>query len=142
MSNEVMERPPLKLVLEDSRVIKMTYGHEMDLRRLLPDPTTAMQLVMNDPFTQDYVVRRCLSPVKKMFEDLKEVPEVEDDDQPSTDDVERILLWAVSHVLYFFMKRATAMGELAAQYQMTPLNPSKTGSESSASTTPSVGHLE
>lgn len=136
---ELPDRPPLKLTLSTNKTIKMTYGLEMDLRRLLPEPATAMNLVLTDPFTQDYVIRRCLADVKKMVEDLKELPEVEDELEP--DDTDKILMWAVGHVLYFFMKRALRMRDLSAQYPTTLLAPSTNGSPNLPSTTSSAGPL-
>ena len=141
MTTEKMpDRPPLTITLTTGQKIKMTYGLEMDLRRLLPEPGAAMQLVLTDPFTQDFVIRRCLSTEKKMIEDLKELPEVEAELEP--DDIDNILMWAVNHVLYFFMKRALNMRGLGEQYPMTLLNPSTNGSPDSASTTPSAGPSE
>jgi len=132
-------RPSLEITMSNGRKIKMTYGLEMDIRRMLPVPSAAVQLVMHDPHTQDYIVRRCLTDKKGMIHDEKEL--VEDVDLDS-DDVERLLLWVTEHCLYFFVKRATAMGELSARYEELLPKPSLTGSENSALTTPSAGPSE
>jgi len=133
------EAPPLTLELPSAeKTIKMVYGLEMDLRRILPDPQSAMQLIMNDAFTQDYVVRRCLSDSKKMIlseTDLIPYESIE----ISSEDVERLLAWVMEHSLYFFMKRASGMASLAARYGMGQLRPSSNGSAASASENPSAG---
>jgi hypothetical protein len=119
--------------------IKMTYGLEMDLRRLLPDPGTAMQLAMTDVFTQDYLVRRCLTKSAKMIRNDEDLIPVEDVDI-STDDADALIMWVLEHQLYFFTKRARGVSELAAR-QKAELQQSRStiGSEPSPSTTPSAG---
>lgn len=133
-------RPELKITVGD-RVIKMTYGLEMDLRRMLPDPNTALQLIQSDPYTQDYVVRRVLTDKKSMVTDVSELISM-DDVEITSDEVEAILSWATEHALYFFMKRAVELGKLGARYQQALPNRSNDGSENSASTTPSAGPSE
>jgi len=142
-----VERPPLRIDLEGNQEVKMTYGLEMDLRRMLPNAQSALQLVMHDSYTQDYIVRRCLTDITKPIkseEDLVPVEQV----NLSSDDTERLLMWAVEHVLYFFVKRAKSMTQLGARYQnLLPKKeesstPSENGSENSASPTPSAGPTE
>lgn len=138
MAEEAFPRPPLTINV-GGRTIKMTYGLEMDLRRLLPDPVTAMQMVLNDPFTQDYVIRRCLTPKNKM---LKQEELTEEEVDLDLEDTERLILWAVEHVLHFFAKRAAAMAELGSKFQTGLPNRSTPGSPNSPSTTPSAGPTE
>lgn len=137
--NEGFTRPPLTIEMSTGRKIKMTYGLEMDLRRLLPDPVTAMQMVLNDPFTQDYVIRRCLTPINRM---LTQDELTEDEVELDSDDTEKLILWAVEHVLYFFAKRAAAMVQLGSKFQMDLPNRSTNGSPNSPTTTPSAGPSE
>lgn len=139
------ERPPLRIDL-GAKEIKMSYGLEMDLRRMLPNAESALRLVMSDPVTQDYLVRRCLTPVSKVItspEDLVQSVDVE----LTSDDVERLLMWVTEHVLYFFVKRAQSIGQIGARYQqilpgIAPSTPSENGSETSPSMTPSAGPSE
>ncbi len=139
MTDQLPDRPPLRLTVGDQQ-IKMTYGLEMDLRRLLPDPVSALSAVMNDPFIQDYVIKRCLSPSKKMISDFKDLDNIEV--ELDADDTERLLMWAVDHILYFFAMRASSIEKAMARYPGIRPNPSNDGSESSASTTPSAGPSE
>jgi len=144
MAEPTFERPPLRVDLSGGKEVKMTYGLEMDLRRLLPNAEATLQLIMHDPYTQDYIVRRCLTDAKKLIlkeEDLIPANEVE----LSSDDVEKLLMWATEHVLYFFVTRANSMSALGARYQKAlpdQPTPSETGSETSASMTPSAGLTE
>jgi hypothetical protein len=142
-----MERPPLVFEFSEGsgrEPLKMTYGLEMDLRRLLPDPNTAMQLVLVDPFTQDFVIRRCLTDKKKIITDIDELIPVEEVDLDS-DELDKLLIWAVEHAIYFFVKRTAGMGELGQRMEpqfpsrQDQMKPSTSGSENSASTTPSAG---
>lgn len=135
------ERPPLTLKLSEGRTIKMTYGLEMDIRRMLPDPATAITLIRTDSFTQDYVVRRVLTPLKAMVTDIDQLVSMEEIDL-EIEDVENILSWATEHALYFFVKRTLEMAKLGVRYQMVQPTPSTDGSENSASTTPSAGPSE
>lgn len=136
--SDATPRPALSITLSTGEEIKMVYGLEMDLRRMLPDPQSAMQLVMSDAFTQDYIVRRCLTPVKKMVLQQEELIGF-DNVEITSEDVEALLRWVVEHTLYFFMKRATAMAEVASMFKMDQTPPSTTGSEGSPSSTPSAG---
>lgn len=134
-----VRKPDLTIKLGDDKEIKMTYGLEMDLRRLLPEPNAVMQLMLRDPFTQDWLVRRALTDKKAMIvEDKDLVQEVD----LSSDDVEKLLSWIAEHALYFFAKRVSAMAELGTLYQDILPQPSSNGSTDSATTTPSVGLLE
>lgn len=125
--------------------IKMTYGLEMDLRRMLPDPGTAMELLLADPVTQDYVLRRCLTPINKMvtnFDDL--IPEDQVDLDFDTRDA--LIMWAGEHALYFFAKRTLGLARLGMNLNVVMPSllrpPSQTGSSDSASLNPSVGDSE
>jgi hypothetical protein len=130
-----IEKPALEIQLGD-KTIKMTYGLELDLMRLLPDPAQALNLIMRDPFTQDYLVRRCLTNKTMMI--VKDEELVQEVDLTS-EEVEKLLTWVTDHALYFFVKRATALGTLAARYETVLPLPSTIGSTDSASTTPSAG---
>lgn len=119
--------------------VKMTYGLEMDLRRVLPDPSSAISLSMMDADTQDYVIRRCLTEKRTAITDVAQLIPVEEVDI-STEDGDRLILWALEHQLYFFAKRAQGMMALAARQQTkVPQHLSNTGSETSPSETPSAG---
>jgi hypothetical protein len=134
------ERPDLKITVGD-QVIKMTYGLEMDIRRMLPDPATALALIQSDPFTQDYIVRRILTNKKAMITDLDQLISMDEVDiEP--DDADRILSWATEHALYFFVKRTVAMAKLGSRYQQALPKLSTAGSENLVSTTPSAGVSE
>jgi hypothetical protein len=125
--------------------IKMTYGLEMDIRRMLPDPGTAMELALSDPVTQDYIIRRCLTPVNKMVTDFKDlVPE--DEVTIDADERDALLMWAVEHALYFFAKRTLGLARLTQKIGQALPNlqpqPLPIGSNDSASLNPSAGDLE
>lgn len=134
------EKPPLTVTVGEV-TYKMTYGLEMDLRRMLPDPATALTTLQADPFTQDYVVRRILTPAKHMIVDLAELIPAEEVELTS-DEVEELLGWAAEHALYFFVKRTSALAKLGVRYQEALPQLSPNGSEDSASTTPSAGPSE
>lgn len=133
MSEEAkLTPPPKELPLSTGRILKMPYALLMDICRMLPDPASALSLVLSDPYTQDYVVRRMLTPLERVVkseEDLIAPGEVDLD----TDDVEALLSWVVQHVLYFFVKRTRGLqrsGEMFQQAMPSPPTPSTTGSES------------
>lgn len=121
--------PPLTLEIASQELtIKMTYGLEMDIRRMLPDIPSAIQLVSSDPFTQDYIIRRVLTPVKKMVTDMDDLIPVEDV-EISADERENIIHWALEHAVHFFMVRAGSIKKLGDKYQIAPPVPSINGSE-------------
>jgi hypothetical protein len=136
---EDIAKPPLTIDLPSvEKTVKMVYGLEMDIRRLLPDPQSAMQLIMNDPYTQDYIIRRCLTDSKKMVLQQDELISF-DDVNIDSEDAEKLLAWVTEHTLYFFVKRATGMANLAAKFGMGQSKPSTPGSVDSPSPMPSVG---
>jgi hypothetical protein len=126
--------------------IKMTYGLEMDIRRWLPDPGTATELLLADPVTQDYIIRRCLTIKNKMITDMADLVDEESVDL-DMDTRENLLLWAGAHALYFFAKRTLGLAKLGVQLNaLMPANrlptPTSSGSSDSASSNPSVGASE
>lgn len=145
MTDTTPEKPDLKITVMDGdteREIKMSYGLEMDIRRIIPDPATGLQLALSDQFTQDYIIRRCLTDSKKMIVNMEDLIAVEEVGI-STEDGDRLIMWALEHQLYFFAKRASDMGSLASKQMITiPQLPSSDGSKDSPSTTPSAGPSE
>jgi hypothetical protein len=140
-----MEKPSLHFEFPpelERAPLKMTYGLEMDIRRLLPDPQTAVQLLLADPYTQDYVLRRCLTDTKKVVTKPDEELIPYEDIDLDSDTVDRLLMWAAEHAIYFFAKRTAGVANLGVQFAalMTPQPvPSSSGSENSTSKTPSAG---
>lgn len=119
--------------------VKMSYGLEMDLRRVMPDPSNAITLSMMDTDTQDYIIRRCLTEKRKSITNIDELIPVEEVDI-DTEEGDKLILWALEHQLYFFAKRARGMLDLAARQQTkVPPHLSNSGSETSPSTTQSAG---
>lgn len=139
-SDPLPPRPDLTIEVA-GQTVKMTYGLEMDLRRMLPDPLSALTLIRDDVYTQDYIVRRVLTPVKKIITDPAELIDMAETEVTS-EDVENILTWATEHALYFFVKRTVEMAKLGVRYNQALPKPSTDGSETSATTTPSAGPSE
>lgn len=135
---EKMTPPPKRLELSNERVLRMPYAMLMDINRMLPDPATAINLMVNDPVTQDYVVRRLLTPLDKPVKSMEDLIPSEEVDL-DIDDVEKALTWAMQHVLYFFAKRTDGLRRVGQEYQLALPTPSSSGSETSASTAPSAG---
>lgn len=135
-----LERPPLtldvKLESGDDHKIKLSYGLFQDLQRLIPDPASIVDTVTSDPYTRDYVIRRCMTPLKKMVtkidEELIPAEEMPIDDP---DELDKILQWVVGHMLYFFATSAGGLKQLGEVFQdnlsltTVPPAPSTAGSE-------------
>lgn len=129
---------PAKKLQIGEYFVSMPYAKLMDLCRMLPDPGSTMQLIMNDSVTQDYVVRRVLTPattVIKNEEDLIKPDEITLD----SDEIEQLLTWVVQHILYFFAKRTQGLARVGAEFKQALPSLSSIGSEDSPSTTPSPG---
>ena len=147
---KLKELEPPKLIFEfpegsGRAPIKMTYGLEMDIRRMLPDPGTAVELLLADPVTQDYIIRRCLTDKNKMITDWNDlIPEEEVDIDMDTRDA--LVMWAGEHALYFFAKRTLGLAKLGVNLNATIPNrqpqPSPSGSNDSVSSNQSAGALE
>ena len=127
IDNALPPRPSLTIKV-NGREIKMVYGLEMDLRRMLPDPSATLNLIQSDPFTQDYIVRRVLTDKKGMVTDLNDLVNMDDVDL-DPEQVEEILTWAAEHALYFFVKRTLQLAELGVRYQRALPATSETGSQ-------------
>jgi hypothetical protein len=129
-------RPPLTCTvkLEDGEdyTVKLSYGLFNDLQRTVPDPAAVIDTVLSDPYTRDYIVRRCMTPIKKMVKDieteLKPVDEIGLDDP---DQVDKLLQWVTGHLLYFFATSAGGLKQLSEQFKAAaPSAPSNNGSQS------------
>lgn len=129
---------PAKKIQLGEIEVSMPYAKLMDLCRMLPDPASAMSLVMNDPVTQDYVVRRVLTPKTKVIRTTEDLIADTDVDLDS-DEVEKLLTWVVQHILYFFAKRTQGLAKVGAEFKQALPNLSSNGSTDSPSTEPSPG---
>lgn len=117
-----LTRPPLTLRVQcedgSEKTIKLTYGMHQDLQRLVGDPTSLIETVTSDPYTRDYVVRRCLTPSKKIItkpeEELIPADEVPIDDP---DEIDKIVQWVAGHMLYFFATSAGGLKQLGAAFK-------------------------
>lgn len=140
-----LDKPDLRFEFPpeaDRAPLKMTYGLEMDIRRMLPDPETAMHLMLSDPFTQDYVIRRCLTPLNKIITDPEKELIPAEEVNLDGDTTEALLMWAAQHAIYFFAKRTAGLANLGVQFHelmKAQQPPSSDGSENSPSKTPSAG---
>lgn len=137
MSDNAYPTPSKKLDLGE-HTVTMPYAKLMDLCRMLPDPASTMSLIMSDPITQDYVVRRCMTPLDKVIksnEDLIPAEEIELD----SDQVEQLLTWVVQHILYFFAKRTQGLARAGSEFKQALPNLSSNGSENSISTEQPLG---
>lgn len=136
-----LPRPDLRIKINEDTSVKMSYGLLMDLQRLLPNPAAALELVMVDAYTQDYVVRRVMTPTTgtiMQIEDL--IPSEEIDLDPEK--VEEILSWVVQHILHFFARRAVDLAKTGELFKTALPSLFTTGSPALASTTPSAGPSE
>lgn len=125
--------PPKKLDLGNGVEVSMPYALLMELCRMLPDPATAMSLTITDPITQDYIVRRVMTPSTKVINNEADlIPDTEID--LDTDQVSNLLTWVVQHILYFFAKRTVSLKDAAEQFKQALPNLSMTGSPNSTST--------
>lgn len=129
-------RPPLTLTvtLEDETeyTIKMSYGLFNDLQRTIPDAAAVVDTMLADPYTRDYIIRRCMSPVKKMVKDPeKELLPVEEIGLDDPDQIDKLLQWVTGHLLYFFATSAGGLKLLSEQFkQQVQPAPSTSGSQS------------
>lgn len=132
-----MERPPLTHTVkleEGEHTVKMSYGLFQDLQRLIPDTAAIVDTVIADPFTRDYIQRRCMTDTKKMVKDMEaELVDPETLGLSDPDEINALLQWAVGHLLYFFATSAGGLKQLSAQLaQKLTLGqpaPSMSGSE-------------
>ncbi len=137
----LLPKPELRLQVSDEYQVKMSYGLLMDLQRLLPGPEQAMTLVMTDPYTQDYVIRRVMTPSKATILKMEDLVAAESFDlEPSQ--VEGILTWVVQHILHFFAQRASMLAKTGQQFKTALPSLFTTGSATSASPTPAAGPSE
>ena len=128
MSDEIQMTPPPKKLKLGERELTMPYAMLMDLCRMLPDPAATMQLVMSDPVTQDYIVRRVLTPLDKVIESVDDLISPADVDL-DIDEVEALLTWVVQHTLYFFAKRTLGLRTVGSQFKQALPSLSSDGSE-------------
>jgi hypothetical protein len=136
-----MPKPDLRLQVTDDYQVKMSYGLLMDLQRLLSTPEAAMTLVLTDPYTQDYVVRRVMTPSKATIMKMEDLVEADSFDL-EPEQVERILTWVVQHILHFFAQRAAMLAKTGERFKTALPSLFTTGSANSTSETPSAGPSE
>lgn len=117
----LIERPPLTIELElddgGTREIKMVYGLFNDLQRAIQDPSVIIETVMSDPYTRDYVFRRCLTDTKKAIKDESELIAEEDMPIGDPEQLDKLLQWVAGHLLYFFATSAGGLKRLAEVFK-------------------------
>jgi hypothetical protein len=124
-----LQRPPLKieLKLEDGGTteVRWTYGLSQDLQRVTPDAGAILDVIASDPGARDYLIRRALTPAKKMIKDLDELVDPGDVGLDDSDEVNKLLEWITGHLLYFFILSAGGLKKLGGQFsqQMQALAP-------------------
>lgn len=136
-----IKRPDLTITLklEDDKeeTIKLTYGLFQDLQRAVADPAILIEVITSDPFTRDYIIRRCLTPTKKLIKDPDtELIQAEDVTLVDLDEIDRLLQWVAGHMLYFFATSAGGLKRLGEVFKnnlmddaQVPPVPSTTGSQ-------------
>lgn len=135
------ERPPLKHTVKldggGELEIKMSYGLFNDLQRTTPDPAAVLDTMLADPYTRDYVIRRCLTQSNKMITDPdKDLIPPEEVDLADPDEIEKLLSWVSGHLLYFFAISAGGLRRLGEAFKAN-LNPEQDQSAPSTSGSPS-----
>lgn len=137
-----MQRPDLELTIGD-QTIKMTYGLQSDLQRVMPDVSQVLSLLTTDPYLRDWVVRRALTKSTKSIEKEEDLIS-HDEITLDPDEILVLLDWVAEHLTYFFGKSAGTASRLGTEYQeqLARLLPSTTGSQTSPSTTQSAGDSE
>lgn len=126
------DRPSLThaIIAEDGTetVIKMSHGLMNDLLRMTPDPAQVISAIMGDPFTQDYIVRRVLTPLRETVTDPENqlVKEVDLNIEQEL----ALLEWVADTLLHFFARQAESMSRLGQKFKdaTAQLNPSPAGS--------------
>ena len=137
--SEDLTRPPLKKKFGTFE-IKLTYGLQLDLQRMIPDPTEVMNLLINDPYLRDWIIRRVLTDkASSVTEEAQLISYEEITLDP--DEILDLLDWVSGHLMYFFGKSAAKATRLGEQYkdQLAQLIPSSIGSTDSLSLTESAG---
>lgn len=134
-------RPELHLILPNMAPVKMSYGLLMDLQRLLPNPQAALELAMTDPYTQDYVVRRVMTPTNATITKMEDLIGAEQITL-EPEQIENLLTWVVEHVLHFFVQRASKLAKAGENFKTHLPSLFTLGSEDSPLKTPSAGPSE
>ena len=133
-----MKRPELTIKVGDHE-IRWTYGLQLDLQRVMPDSDATISGTMSDTFIRDYIVRRSLTDVKKAVNSEDELISIDEVDL-DPDQILELIDWVTGHMLYFFMKSATNLAAIGAEFEKSlPSSPSTSGSEDSASKKESAG---
>jgi hypothetical protein len=116
-----LKRPDLKIALvgEDGETVevKMTYGLFNDLQRTVPDAGNIVSIISSDPFTRDYLLRRCLTPVRKIITDDSELIPAEDVTIDNPDEIDKLMQWVAGHLLYFFATSAGGLRQLGEAFK-------------------------
>ena len=124
-----MERPPIELEVFGKK-IKWTYGLSNDIQRLVPDPGAAMNSMLQEPYTRDYIIRRVLTEKKGVIKDEAELIGYEEIDELESDDIVKLLDWVTGHLLYFFVSSAESIRRQGEAFKaaLPQSDPSNSGS--------------
>lgn len=114
------------------QTIKMSHALLQELLKVIPNPEEVAGLLVTDFHLREYVIRRVLTGNKriKTEEDLVDLFDADAD----PDAIDDLVLWAVDHILYFFMNTAGKTLTLDQKYRpeikrLTQSAQSQTGSQ-------------
>lgn len=121
----------LKIDNETTEVV-MSFALFQEIMKVIPNPENVTQLLVQDFYLREYVIRRVLTGNKAIVsdDDLFDLFAHEVDEEAAND----LILWVTDHILYFFTTTAEKSVKLGVKYQeqitnLTQSVQSQTGSE-------------
>lgn len=120
---------------DEDREVFMSFGLLNELSIIVADPSRIGTMII-DPELRSKVLKACLAVRKKSGKIEKAVEDLDDVDI-SIEDVEKLIGWAMDHVMGFFLRALQKATTLSDEYrtQAEALLSSVTGSASSPSGT-------
>lgn len=117
MTDTLAMTAPKRTFKVGDKEIRMCHGLMCDFQRMVPDATSAVSFIVNDPFVRDYLVRRALTDSRKSIEKEEELID-HDQIELDTDEVLELIDWIAEHLLYFFVKSVENFNKLTSRMEL------------------------
>lgn len=113
----------------ENTTITMSYGLFNEIMKVVPKPENIGDLLIQDPFLRDYIVRRMLTGNKKVTSDEDLVDAFDCD--VDIERLDELVAWVGDHILHFFITSARKTAVLGEKYTetITQLTQSQSGAE-------------
>jgi hypothetical protein len=106
---------PNKSLTVGDETLLMSYGMFSEIMRIIGDPDNAVETLMSDSNTRDWVIRRLFTKTNKPVETAEDLMNPYDIPLDPTE-MDQVIAWVADHVLHFTISTAGKVKPVVERY--------------------------